>query len=54
MTVTEIVLTQMFFLIIGSKEKNKNESTEYHSIFMQYKSQVCPSQESAIFLLFGS
>ena len=28
-TVTEIVLIQIFFFTIGSKQKNKTENTEY-------------------------
>ena len=30
---TDAVLIQMHFLTVGSKQKNKNEGTEYHSIF---------------------
>ena len=38
-TVTEIVLIQMFFFTIGSKQKNKNENTEYHGTFIQVYSR---------------
>ena len=35
-TMTEIVLIQMFFFTIASKQKNKkNENTEYHGTFIQ-------------------
>ena len=35
----EVVLIQMSFLSVGSKQKYKNENTEYHGIFMLFKSQ---------------
>ena len=38
-TVTEIVLIQMFFFTIDSKQKNKNENTEYHGTFIQVYSK---------------
>ena len=44
---------QMYFLIVGSKQKNTNENTEYHSIFISFKSQVYSRQGNPVFLLFG-
>ena len=38
-TVTEIVLIQMFFFTIGSKQKDKNENAEYHGTFIQVYSK---------------
>ena len=49
-TVTEIVLIQMFFFTVDSKQKNKNENTEYHGTFIQ----VYSKPRSSIFLLLGS
>ena len=49
-TVTEIVLIQMLFSTIGSKQKNKIENTEYHGTFIQVYSRL----RSSIFLLLGS
>ena len=49
-TVTEIVLIQMLFSTIGSKQKNKIENTEYHGTFIQVSSRL----RSSIFLLLGS
>ena len=49
----EFVLIQVSFLTIGSRQKNKNELTEYHSIFIQFKSRACLKHGSPIFPLFG-
>ena len=37
-TVMIVVLIQVFFLATGSRQKNKNEHTEYHGIFKSFKS----------------
>ena len=38
-TVTEVILIQVYFLTVGSKHKNKNEYIEFHGIFIPCKSQ---------------
>ena len=48
----EIVLTQVLFFNIGSKQKSKNENTEYHDTFIPFKSQLYSKPGSFIFLLF--
>ena len=35
MTLVEVALIQASFLNVGSKQKNKNEHTVYHDIFIQ-------------------
>ena len=47
-TVTEIVLIQMFFFTIGSKQKDKNENAEYHGTFIQ----VYSKPRSSIFFVW--
>ena len=54
MTVIEIVLIQVFFFNVGSKQKNNNENSEYHGTFAPFTSQRYSEPESSIFLLFGS
>ena len=51
---TNVVFNQMYFLTVGSKQKNKNENTEYYSMFIPFKSQAYSRQGNPIFLLFGS
>ena len=51
---TEVVLTQLLSYNVFSKHKNKNEYTEYHGMFISFKSHLCSKQGSPIFLLFGS
>ena len=50
-TVMEVVLMQLQFLIICSKQKTKMVS---HGIFISFKSQLYSKQGSPIFLWFGS
>ena len=50
-TVTDVVLTQLLSYV--SKHKNKNENTEYHGMFISFKSHLYSKQGSPIFLLFG-
>ena len=49
LTVTEVVLIQVSFLTVGSKQKNKTELVEYHGIFITFKSQVYSKQGSPFF-----
>ena len=44
----------MSFLTVGSKQKSKNKLTEYHGIFILFKSRVYSKHGSPIFSLFGS
>ena len=53
-TATEVVLTQLLSYNVVSKHRNKNENTEYHGMFISFKSHLYSKQESPIFLLFGS
>ena len=50
----EILFIQISFLTVGSKQKNKNENTEYHRIFIHFKGQVYSRQGIPIFLLLES
>ena len=50
---TEIILIQLLFFTVGSKQKNKNENAEYHDVFIPFKSQLYSKLASSIFLLFG-
>ena len=52
-TATEVVLTQLLSYNV-SKHKNKNENTEYHGMFISFKSHLYSKQGSPIFLLFES
>ena len=38
--VTEVVLTQLLSYNVVSKHKNKNENTEYHGMFISFKSHL--------------
>ena len=49
-TLMEIVSMQVFFFIVGSKWKNKNENTKYHGRFISFKSHLYSKPESSIFL----
>ena len=53
-TATEVVLTQLLSYNVVSKYKNKNENTEYHGMFISFKSHLYSKQGSLIFLLFRS
>ena len=44
----EVVLIQVSFLTVSSKQKNKNEHTEYHDIFISFKSHVYSKDGSPI------
>ena len=44
----EVVLIQVSFLTVSSKQKNKNEHTEYHDIFISFKSHVYSKDGSLI------
>ena len=50
----EVVLTQLLSSNVVSKHKSKNENTEYHGMFISFKSHLYSKQGSPIFLLFGS
>ena len=50
-TATEVVLTQLLSYNV-SKHKNKNENTEYHGMFISFKSHHYSKQGRPIFLLF--
>ena len=49
----EVVLIEMSFVTGGTKQKNKNENMERHSIFRPFKIQFYSRQGGPIFLLFG-
>ena len=51
MTVTEIVLIQVFFFIVASKQKIKNENMKYHGTFITFKSEFYLKSGSPIFSL---
>ena len=53
-TATEVVLTQLLSYNVVSKHKNKNKNTEYHGMFVSFKSHLYSKQGSPIFLVFGS
>ena len=53
MAVTEVVFIRMFFLTVGSKQKNKDENMKYHCTFTLFKIQLYSKQENSTFLLFG-
>ena len=53
-TNAEDALIQVSFPNVGSKQKNKNKHTEYHGIFIPFKSQIYSKHGSPTFLLFGS
>ena len=48
----EVVLIQVFFLAVASRQKNKNELTEYHGIFIPFKSWIYSKHGSPIFHFF--
>ena len=50
---TDVIFIQTHFLTVGSTQKNKNENTEYYSIFIPFKSQSS-RQDNPIFLFFQS
>ena len=50
----EVVLLQLSFFAVVSKQKNKDEHTEYHGIFIPFKSLVYWKHGSPTFILFGS
>ena len=45
---------QLLSYKVVSKQKNKNENTEYHGMFISFKSHLYQKQGSPIFLLFDS
>ena len=45
---------QLLSYNVVSKQKNKNENTEYHGMFISFKSHLYSRQGSPIFLLFDS
>ena len=53
-TATEVVLIKLFSYTIVSKQKKKNENTEYYGTFISFKSLLYSKQGSPVFLLFGS
>ena len=50
----EVNFIQLLSYNVVSKQKNKNENTEYHSMFISFKSHFSWKQGSPIFLQFGS
>ena len=53
-TAMEVVFIQLLSYNVASREKNKNENTEYYTMLISFKSQLYSEQENPIFLLFGS
>ena len=53
-TVAEVALIQVPFPNVDYKQKNKNEHTQYHGIFIPFKNQFYSKHESSTFLFFGS
>ena len=53
-TITVVVLTQVHFPAVGSKQKNNDEHTESHDIFILFKDKIYSKQGSHISLLFGT
>ena len=53
-TTTEVVFIQLFSYNVVSKQKNENESTKCHGMFLPFKSHLNSKQGSLIFVLFGS
>ena len=49
---TEVVFIQLFSYNVVSKQKYKNENTEYHGMFILFKGRLYSKQVSPIFLLF--
>ena len=45
---------QLLSYNVVSKQKNKNENTEYHGMFISFKSHLYSRQGGPIFLLFDS
>ena len=52
-TATEVVFAQLLSYNV-SKHKNKNKNTEYHGMFISFKSHLFSKQGSPIFPLFES
>ena len=52
-TAAEVVFIQLLSYHAVSKQKNKNENTEYQYIFISFKSHLYSKQGSPVFLLFG-
>ena len=53
-TTTEVVFIQFLSYNVVSKQKNKNENTECHDMFLPFKSHLNSKQGSLNLLLFGS
>ena len=52
-TVTEIDVIQVLFFTVDSKQKNKNENTEYHGTFTPFKAELNLKQGKSFFSCFG-
>ena len=50
--VTEVVLIQVSFLNVGSKQNDNNEQGEYNGIFIPFKGKTYSKRGSKISLLF--
>ena len=50
--VTEVVLIQVSFLNVGSKQNDNNEQGEYNGIFIPFKGKIYSKWGSQISLLF--
>ena len=52
-TVTEIILIQVFSQTVGSRQKNKNDNIEYHDTFRPFKSQLYSKLGNLFLSCFG-
>ena len=50
---TDVVLIQMYFLIVGFKQKSKNENTEHDSIFIPFKVRSTQDKGILVFSRLG-
>ena len=54
LAVAKVAIIQVSFLKVGSKQKAKNEHTEYHMIFIPFKGYFYSKHENPIFLVHKS
>ena len=52
LSVSAIILIQVFFFPVGCKWKNKNENRKYHDILISFKIQLYSEPGSFTFLFF--
>ena len=48
-TATEVILTQLLSYNVSKHNKNKNENTEYHDMFISFNSHIYSKQRSPFF-----